>query len=258
MLKQIFFVVTVFAILPNNCMNKDNKTAGEGKPNVLSASALQPMLAATASASKQNETTVVLQANDADIVATIQAIAQIKKLALSIAQKVKEEDETSLDLWEMQEPNPYVRTREGLMLDCGYYPSSLITPWGEFAFYGIASYKGGKISNVFKHFRGQMNLEFIENTGETGFQLLRSDDRDIIEFDKDGKKIAEKDLAQCRGTNAFITASLCGYRSSYQITAVQGKPVPKVPIFKDSKGRERSEAIRNNWAEVMARLNLKL
>jgi hypothetical protein len=253
---KAFMSILLFFAMPINCSEKDKKADAEKSAKgvgalVAQAAAPVPALAA---AQMNDDSSVALQASYAEILETLKAIHAIKQIALSVAQKVKDEDGTALSLREMPVPNPYRRTTMGLLLKCDNYPASLITPWGEIEFYGNASYKGKKISNVFEHFKKQMALQFIENSGETGFKLLNPQDRAVMQFYKDGKEIAEKDLAECRGTNAQITASLCGYESSYNITAVNGVQVKQVKIFQKSEGRERSEAIQKNWAGTLGYL----
>lgn len=189
--------------------------------------------------------------------AAIQAIHALA--ATAAAEAAAKHDVRVLTLGKEGEPDPnpmYHQTKSGLFLTTDGSPNTLFTEWGAVKIYGSISYGSGHLDGdvLFNQFRKHLTLKFVRNIcekGDRGGVLYRGD---VIRFFKEtcDFPIAETELEQYRGTDTLIKTNYCGAVSIYEITAIDGKPLPTPRIAKRSECRGYEEC-ETDWASRMER-----
>lgn len=183
---------------------------------------------------------------------TFEAIQKIHVLAALIAQNAKNHGVNWLQLGKDGWPrsNPYYRqTKQGLFLLAHSYPTELATPWGEVKVYGGAACDGKKIDYIYNEFRKRLKLKFVRNFCEKGKKPFGISDKVKFYLDNCDNQIPEEELDNYRGTNARILANYCGCDSLYEITEIDGIPLPEPEEL--IKEYRKYDKIKKEWEELM-------
>jgi hypothetical protein len=193
----------------------------------------------------------------------VATFCQVKKI-LSITKAIAEDLHTRHNLWLQDGPstwpesNPYYyRTKNGLKLFCGTYPSHLGTPWGEVKIYGSGGGKGADFTLATKFLFQRVHTAFLRcpklwlgyNQGFVGEvpqqavdEKLSSQERSVALW---SKELSDQEISDAIGSSKIIITNM---ESSYAIKAIDGEPCPEMIEVVNFKEERPDDEVVTEWA----------
>lgn len=195
----------------------------------------------------------------AELQTTFEAIFALREMAAKAADayNATNQHHAKLNTTEWPEPNPHwTQTSQGLYVACGLHPAQILSPWGSWDLYQtVPSFssdtfdeKDKAIAIFFGSFKGAQ----MAFTGIPEYPTVPKPKN--LRYFKQGFKhpITEAEVGKLKGSGEHVFTSDCAYGALYEVTAVNGKPLPKPTLLKLSDHND-VKAVKADWlARVQA------